>query len=186
MLGLAASAARAASSGADPGAMMARMAPRSRMWRVRALVSTPSSTGMPCSVSQASREPDARQLECSRANSRNRFANPLPLDDVAVDFPDLKLIDAHCGRPLYTDTSFFLLRRHPNVYCDISSVPPKSIPQYYPWLERVADKAMFGSDWPGPGIRDIGDNIQQFLQLNFSDEIKRKILRENAVRVFGL
>jgi predicted TIM-barrel fold metal-dependent hydrolase len=45
---------------------------------------------------------------------------------------------------------------------------------------------MFGSDWPGPGIRDIGDNIQQFLNLDFSEEIKRKILRENAVRVFGL
>jgi predicted TIM-barrel fold metal-dependent hydrolase len=118
--------------------------------------------------------------------ARNRFANPLPIDDVAIDFPDLKIIDAHCGRPLYTDTSFFLLRRHPNVYCDISSVPPKAIPQYYPWLERVADKAMFGSDWPGPGIRDIGQNIQQFLTLDFSEEVKRKILRENAVRVFGL
>ncbi len=118
--------------------------------------------------------------------ARNRFANPLPIDDVAVDFPDLKIIDAHCGRPLYTDTSFFLLRRHPNVYCDISSVPPRSIPQYYPWLERVADKAMFGSDWPGPGIRDIGDNIREFLTLDFSDEVKRKILRENAIRVFNL
>ena len=36
------------------------------------------------------------------------------------------------------------------------------------------------------GIRDIGDNIQQFLQLDFSDEIKRQILRENALRVFSL
>jgi predicted TIM-barrel fold metal-dependent hydrolase len=118
--------------------------------------------------------------------ARNRYADPMPIDDVAIDFPDLKIIDAHCGRPLYTDTSFFLLRRHPNVYCDVSSVPPRSIPKYYPWLERVADKAMFGSDWPGPGIRDIGDNIQEFLKLDFSDEIKRKILRENALRVFGL
>ena len=118
--------------------------------------------------------------------ARNRFANPMPIDDVAVDFPDLKIIDAHCGRPLYTDTSFFLLRRHPNVYCDVSSVPPQAIPIYYPWLERVADKAMFGSDWPGPGIRDIGQNIREFLELELSDEIKRKILRENALKVFNL
>lgn len=118
--------------------------------------------------------------------ARNRFADPLPLDDVAVDFPNLKIIAAHAGRPMYTDTAFFLLRRHPNVYFDISSTPPKSLPQYYPWLERVADKAMFGSDWPAPGVKDIYDNIQQFLALNLSDEDKRKILRDNTVKVFNL
>jgi predicted TIM-barrel fold metal-dependent hydrolase len=118
--------------------------------------------------------------------ARNRFADPMPIDDVAVDFPELNIIVAHAGRPLYTDTAFFLARRHPNVFLDISSTPPKSLLQYYPWLERVADKAMFGSDWPGPGIRDIGDNIQQFLALDLSDEVKRKILRENAVKVFNL
>lgn len=118
--------------------------------------------------------------------ARNRFADPMPLDDVAVDFPKLKLIAAHAGRPLYMDTVFFLLRRHPNLYFDISSTPPKALLQYYPWLERVVDKAMFGSDWPAPGVRDISDNIQQFLALDFSDEVKRKILRENAVKVFNL
>jgi predicted TIM-barrel fold metal-dependent hydrolase len=45
---------------------------------------------------------------------------------------------------------------------------------------------MFGSDWPAPGVRDIGDNIQQFLSLDLSDEVKRKILRENALRIFNL
>jgi predicted TIM-barrel fold metal-dependent hydrolase len=118
--------------------------------------------------------------------ARNRFADPMPIDDVAVDFPDLKIIAAHAGRPMYTDTAFFLLRRHPNVYFDISSTPPKSLLTYYPWLERVADKAMFGSDWPAPGVRDIYDNIQQFLALDLSDEVKRIILRDNAVKVFNL
>ncbi len=118
--------------------------------------------------------------------ARNRFADPMPVDDVAVDFPDLRIIIAHAGRPLYTDTSFFLLRRHPNVSCDISSAPPKALLRYYPWLKRVADKTMFGSDWPGPGVKDIGDNIQQFLSLDLSDEVKRKILRDNAIRVFNL
>jgi predicted TIM-barrel fold metal-dependent hydrolase len=118
--------------------------------------------------------------------ARNRFADPMPVDDVAVDFPDLKIIIAHAGRPLYTDTAFFLLRRHPNVSCDISSTPPKALLHYYPWLERVVDKTMFGSDWPGPGVKDIGDNIQQFLSLDLSDEAKRKILRDNAIRIFNL
>lgn len=118
--------------------------------------------------------------------ARNRFADPMPIDDVAVDFPDLKIIAAHAGRPMYTETAFFLLRRHPNVYFDISSTPPKSLLQYYPWLERVTDKAMFGSDWPAPGVRDIYNNIQQFLALDLSDEVKRQILRDNAVKVFNL
>ncbi len=118
--------------------------------------------------------------------ARNRFADPMPVDDVAVDFPDLKIIIAHGGRPLYTDTAFFLLRRHPNVYFDVSSAPPRSLLRYFPWLERVADKAMFGSDWPGPGVKDIGENIREFLSLSLSDGVKRKILRDNAIRVFSL
>ena len=118
--------------------------------------------------------------------ARNRFADPMPVDDVAVDFPELRIIMAHGGRPLYTETAFFLLRRHPNVYFDVSSTPPKSLPRYFPWLERVADKAMFGSDWPGPGVQDIGENIRDFLSLSLPDEVKRKILRDNAVRVFNL
>jgi predicted TIM-barrel fold metal-dependent hydrolase len=118
--------------------------------------------------------------------ARNRFADPMPVHDVAVDFPDLKIIIAHAGRPLYTDTSFLLLRRNPNVSRDISSVPPKSLLPYYPWLERVADKVMFGSDWPGPGVRDIAENIQQFLSLDLSDEVKRMILRDNAIRISSL
>lgn len=118
--------------------------------------------------------------------ARNRYADPMPVDDVAVDFPNLKMILAHAGRPLYTDTSFFLLRRHPNVSFDISSAPPKSLLRYFPWLERVADKAMFGSDWPAPGVRDIGENVEQFLSLGLSHEVERKILRDNAIRVFNL
>lgn len=118
--------------------------------------------------------------------ARNRFADPMPVDDVAVDFPNLKIIMAHAGRPLYADTAFFLLRRHPNVTIDISGTPPKSLLRYCPWLERVADKAMFGSDWPGPGVKDIGENIQQFLSLDLSDEAKKKILRDNAIRIFNL
>jgi predicted TIM-barrel fold metal-dependent hydrolase len=118
--------------------------------------------------------------------ARNRFADPMPVDDVAVDFPDLKIIIAHAGRPLYTDTSFFLLRRHPNVSFDISGAPPKSLLRYFPWLERVADRAMFGSDWPSPGVRDIGDNIKQFQSLGLPGDVQRKILRDNAIRVFNL
>lgn len=118
--------------------------------------------------------------------ARNRYADPMPADDVAVDFPDLKIIHAHAGRPLYTDTAFFLLSRHTNVFFDVSGIPPRSVLHNYPWLEQVADKAMFGSDWPNPGVKNIADNVQQFISLSLLDDVKRKILRDTAVRVFNL
>ncbi|HET9794283.1 MAG TPA: amidohydrolase family protein, partial [Thermoanaerobaculia bacterium] len=49
-------------------------------------------------------------------SARNRFADPMPVDDVAVDFPRLPIVLAHSGRPLYGEPAFFLARRHPNVF----------------------------------------------------------------------
>jgi len=56
--------------------------------------------------------------------ARNVYAQPILADDVAVDYPDLVIILAHGGRPLWMDEAFFLVRRHKNMYMDISGVPP--------------------------------------------------------------
>jgi predicted TIM-barrel fold metal-dependent hydrolase len=117
--------------------------------------------------------------------ARNKFGDPMDLDDVVVDFPELKVIVAHGGRPLWMDTALFLLRRSRNVILDISSIPPKNLMHYFPWLERVADQAIFGSDWPGPMINDIGSNVEDFYALPLSAETKRKVLRDNALALFG-
>jgi predicted TIM-barrel fold metal-dependent hydrolase len=117
--------------------------------------------------------------------ARNKYGDPLDIDDVIVDFPDLKIILAHGGRPLWMDAALFLLRRSKNVFLDISSVPPKNLLNYFPWLERVADQAMFGSDWPGPMVMDLGKNVEDFYALPLSEETKRKVLRETAERLFG-
>ncbi len=117
--------------------------------------------------------------------ARNKFGDPMYVDDVAVDFPELTIILAHGGRPLWMATCVFLLRRHRNVYMDISSIPPQNLLVYFPQLERLADKTMFGSDWPGPGVPGIKANVEAFRQLPISEEAKRKILRETALRVFG-
>ncbi|MDX1435473.1 MAG: amidohydrolase family protein, partial [Anaerolineales bacterium] len=116
--------------------------------------------------------------------ARNKYGNPMDLDDVLTDFPELIVIIAHGGRPLWMDEAFFLLRRFENAYLDISSIPPLKLLEYFPWLERVADRAIFGSDWPGPGVRDPGKNIEAFYSLPISEENKRLILRENALKVF--
>ncbi len=117
--------------------------------------------------------------------ARNKYAQPIFIDDLVVDFPRLKIILAHGGRPLWMNEAFFLLRRSRNVFLDISSIPPQSLLAYFPRLDEIADQTLFGSDWPGPGVKDVGANLDKFRQLPLSDEIKTKILRENALRVFA-
>jgi len=116
--------------------------------------------------------------------ARARFANPLAVDDVAVDFPDLRILLAHGGRPFWCEEAFFLLRRHRNVFLDISSIPPKHLLKYFPRLEEISDKTLFGSDWPGPGVPGIAENLAAFRALPLSEQAKHQILSENARTLF--
>jgi hypothetical protein len=115
--------------------------------------------------------------------ARNVFADTMPIDDVAVDFPNLKIIIAHAGRPLHTETTFFLLRRHKNLYIDISGIPPKKLLDYLPRLDEIAGKTLWGTDWPSPGVWDLKKNIDDFLALPISQQIKEAILYDNALRL---
>jgi uncharacterized protein len=116
--------------------------------------------------------------------ARNRYGDPIYLDDVAVDFPKMKILMAHGGRPLWMQTAFFLLRRHPNVYLDISGIPPKTLLAYFPRLEEVAHKTLFGTDWPGPGVPDIKKNLDDFRALPLAEEIKQQILSKTALTIW--
>jgi predicted TIM-barrel fold metal-dependent hydrolase len=116
--------------------------------------------------------------------ARNRFADPMPMDDVALDFPDLRIVLAHGGRPLYTDTCFFLARRHANVWIDVSGIPPRSLLRFFPKLESIADKVLWGTDWPAPGVPSPKRNVEQFWSLPLSESSRLAILRHNARRVF--
>jgi predicted TIM-barrel fold metal-dependent hydrolase len=116
--------------------------------------------------------------------ARNVFADPMPIDDVAIDFPKLRIILAHAGRPLYGETAFFLARRHANVNIEVSGIPPKSLLRYFPRVEEIASKVLWGTDWPSPGVTSIRKNIEDFRSLGLGLEVERKVLWENAVRMF--
>jgi predicted TIM-barrel fold metal-dependent hydrolase len=116
--------------------------------------------------------------------ARNVFADPMPIDDVANDFPRLPIILAHAGRPLYGDTAFFLARRHANVRLDISGIPPKSLLRYVPRVAGLADKILWGTDWPSPGVVSPRKNVEDFLALGLGVEVERKILWDNAAALF--
>jgi predicted TIM-barrel fold metal-dependent hydrolase len=117
--------------------------------------------------------------------ARSRLGDPMDVDDVAVDFPNLKILLAHGGRPLWMEGAFFVVRRHPNVFLEVSGIPPLKLLDYFPRLEEIADKTIWGTDWPSPGIQSMRQNIDQFLRLPLREDSQRKILYDNAARIFG-
>jgi predicted TIM-barrel fold metal-dependent hydrolase len=117
--------------------------------------------------------------------ARSRLGDPMDVDDVAVDFPKLKILLAHGGRPLWMEAAFFVVRRHPNVFLEVSGIPPAKLLEYFPRLEEIAPKTVWGTDWPSPGIKSMRQNVDQFLQLPLAETSKRAILYDNAMRVFS-
>lgn len=117
--------------------------------------------------------------------ARNLHAQPILCDDVSIDYPNLAVILAHGGRPLWMNEAFFLVRRHKNMYMDISGIPPQKLLEYFPRIEEIADKVLWGSDWPGPGVPEMHGNIARFNALPIQEEAKRKILYDNAARLFA-
>ncbi|MEE8116120.1 MAG: amidohydrolase family protein [Gemmatimonadales bacterium] len=115
--------------------------------------------------------------------ARCKYGRPMEIDDVALDFPDLTIIMAHGGRPLWMDEAFFILRRHKNVHLEISGIPPLKLLEYFPRLEQIGDRVVWGTDWPSPGVDDLRRNLDQFLSLPLSDELKERITRSTPLRL---
>lgn len=116
--------------------------------------------------------------------SRLKYGDPVHIDDVAVDFPDLVAIITHSGRPLWYDTAYTLARMRKNVYMEIAGLPPKRLLDYFPDLERVSDKVLFGSDWPS--VPTMKGNVEALRALPLSDGAKERILGGNAARLLSL
>lgn len=115
---------------------------------------------------------------------RLKYSNPMMVDDVAVDFPDLKIILAHPSFP-WQEEALSVAQHKPNVYIDLSGWSPKYFPDI---LIRYSNtllkkKMLFGSDWPAiTPDRWLAD----FEQAAFRDEVRPLILKENAKRLLNL
>ncbi|MNR01202.1 Amidohydrolase [compost metagenome] len=115
---------------------------------------------------------------------RLKYSNPIHLDDVAADFPDMKVIVAHPSWP-WQDEALSVCLHKPNVYIDLSGWSPKYFP---PQLVQYAntllkDKMLFGSDFP---LITPDRWMKDFKEAGFKEEVHSLILKENAMRVLGL
>jgi hypothetical protein len=116
--------------------------------------------------------------------ARIKYGDPLLLDDVAIDFPDLIILMAHAGRPFWYEQACWMARRHDNVFMEVSGLPAKKLITYFPRLEKIAHKVVYGSDWPGNP--DLRRNVDAIRALSISDDAKQAILYGNAAQILGL
>ncbi|HZQ28209.1 MAG TPA: amidohydrolase family protein [Acidimicrobiales bacterium] len=116
--------------------------------------------------------------------AKMRFCDPLLVDEVAADFPDLLLICAHAGRGFWTSQVYSLVRMRQNVWMELSGLPPKRLPEWFPELDRVRDKVVWGTDWPSspPPSRLIA----QMAELPYEAATIEAVMWGNAARLFGL
>jgi predicted TIM-barrel fold metal-dependent hydrolase len=115
---------------------------------------------------------------------RLKYSDPLRIDDVAADFPDLPIIMAHPSFP-WQDVALSVATHKPRVHIDLSGWSPKYFP---PQLVRYAnsllqDKVLFGTDYP---LLTPDRWLKDFAALPIKDEVRPKILKENAARLLGL
>jgi predicted TIM-barrel fold metal-dependent hydrolase len=115
---------------------------------------------------------------------RLKYGNPMDIDDVAVDFPDMPIIMAHPSFP-WQDEAISVCLHKPQVYIDLSGWSPKyfssTLVQYANTL--LKHKMLFGSDFP----LILPDRwLADFAKIAIRDEVRPLILKENAARLLGL
>jgi len=115
---------------------------------------------------------------------RLKYGHPLPIDDVAVDFPSMPIIMAHPSFP-WQDVAISICLHKPNVYIDLSGWSPK---YFSPTLIQYANtllknKVLFGSDYP---LITPDRWMADFEKIAIRDEVRPLILKENALKLFGL
>jgi predicted TIM-barrel fold metal-dependent hydrolase len=115
---------------------------------------------------------------------RLKYSNPMLIDDIAADLPELEIILAHPSFP-WQEEALAVATHKPNVYIDLSGWSPKYFPEilirYINTLLR--DKMLFGSDFP---LITPERWLADFERLAIRDEVRPLVLKENAARLLRL
>lgn len=116
--------------------------------------------------------------------------NPVFLDEIACDFPELKIVGLHGGWPWVLEL-IAVARRHPNVYLEYGAVAPRYLAMPRAGWEPIMqfgnsllqDQVLFGTDWPSLRLKRA---VTEFKELTLKEEVKDKILSKNAIQLLGL
>ncbi|WP_276301300.1 amidohydrolase family protein [Halorussus lipolyticus] len=113
-----------------------------------------------------------------------KYGNPMLIDDVAAEHPDLQILIAHPAFP-WEKEQLAICQQKGNVYMDLSGWMPRYIDDQVLHYAKslLKDKVMFGTDYP---MIEPGPWLEQFEELDFPEEVQRKILWENAEEFLGL
>lgn len=112
------------------------------------------------------------------------YGRPILLDEIALDFPELRIVAAHTGWP-WVEELIALSWKHPNVYIGTSAHAPKYWDQSLINFinSRGKEKVLYGTDYI---VLSHKESLEQIEKLGLREESKRKLLRENALKVFKL
>ena len=123
-------------------------------------------------------------LVYSRKRRLPSVGKPIYLDQVAIDFPELKLIGIHIGIP-WTEEMISMCWKHENVFTAGDAYAPKYWPEAFVHYANSygRNKVMFGTDWP---VIDPVRAVKEVEDLGFREEAKKLIMRDNALKVFNL
>ncbi len=115
---------------------------------------------------------------------RRSVGRPISLDSVACDFPELKIIGIHVGIP-WADEMISMAWKHQNVFIGSDAHSPKYWPESFKHYIRTygQDKVIFGTDFP---VLDFERTVEEINGLGLSDKVRRKFMRDNVMRVYGL
>ena len=113
-----------------------------------------------------------------------KYSNPMLIDDVAADFPGLKIILAHPSFP-WQDEALSVATHKQDVYIDLSGWSPKYFPENLVRYTNtiLKDKMLFGSDFP---LITPERWMRDFDTLPIKDEVKPKVMKLNAAKLLGL
>lgn len=114
----------------------------------------------------------------------SRTGQPLLIDDIALDFPELRIVCGHVGSPWVAEM-IHIAFKHPNVWIDTSARLPKRFePEFLQYLRTYGqDKCIFATDWP---VLDFARPVQQAADLGLPPEVYQKFMVDNAVAAFDL
>lgn len=114
----------------------------------------------------------------AQKDTEQKFIHPFEFKPIAQTHPNLIIILAHCGKPLWYKEAFTMAQEFPNVYLDTSLVEPKTLKEHILMFPGIEKKIFFGSDWPVIG--SYTDLLSKYKQADFPDNMLSDILYNNA------